>query len=96
MTRSATQAESGSIAKVPMKDFSYDLEGMRKKINSKTKLIFIANPDNPVGTYTSAKRLEAFLKLVPKHVIVVLDEAYYEFARPKKDYPNSSESGNTR
>ena len=83
------QVENVSVVKVPMKNFIYDLEGMRKKINTKTKLIFIANPDNPVGTYTSSKRLEAFLKLVPKNVIVVLDEAYYEFARPKRDYPNS-------
>ncbi len=85
----ATQTESGVVVKVPMKDFSYDLEAMKKKINAKTKVIFIANPDNPVGTYTSAKRLNAFLKLVPKHVLVVLDEAYYEFARAKKDYPDS-------
>ena len=85
----AGQVENASVIKVPMKDFSYDLETMRKKITAKTKLIFIANPDNPVGTYTSAKRLNAFLKLVPERVIVVLDEAYYEFARPKKDYPDS-------
>ena len=85
----SSQAQNGSVIKVPIKDFSYDLEGMRKKINAKTRLIFIANPDNPVGTYTSTKRLNAFLKLVPKHVIVVLDEAYYEFAQSKKDYPDS-------
>ena len=85
----ASQAENATVVKVPIKNFSYDLEGMRKKISSKTKLIFIANPDNPVGTYTSAKRLSAFLKLVPKHVLVVLDEAYYEFAAIKKDYPDS-------
>ncbi len=85
----ATQTENGSVIKVPMKNFSYDLEGMRKKINARTKVVFIANPDNPVGTYTSAKRLAAFLKLVPKNVTVVLDEAYYEFAVSRKDYPDS-------
>ncbi len=85
----AGQAEEAAVIKVPMKDFQYDLEGMRKKISARTKLIFIANPDNPVGTYVNSKRLAAFLKFVPKNVLVVLDEAYYEFARPQKDYPDS-------
>ncbi len=85
----ATQVEDGVVVKVPMKNFAYDLEGMKKKISPRTRLIFIANPDNPVGTYVSAKRLNWFLNLVPKDVIVVVDEAYYEFARPQKDYPDT-------
>ena len=85
----STQAEDGTVVKVPMKHFNYDLDGMRKKINAKTKLVFIANPDNPVGTYVNAKRLTAFLEKVPKEVIVVVDEAYYEFARGKRDYPDT-------
>ena len=85
----ATQVENGTVVKVPMKDFYYDLDAMRRKVGPRTKLIFIANPDNPVGTYVNEKRLQAFLKAVPKEVIVVLDEAYYEFAKTKKDYPDS-------
>lgn len=85
----ATQTEDATIVKVPMKHFQYDLEGMRKKIGPKTKLVFIANPDNPVGTYVNAKRFKAFLDRVPKHVIVVADEAYYEFARGRRDYPDT-------
>lgn len=85
----AAQTENGTVVKVPMKDFRYDLDGMRKAITGRTRIIFIANPDNPVGTYVSAKKLSAFLKLVPKNVIVVLDEAYYEFAVSRKDYPDT-------
>lgn len=85
----AAAAENARLVKVPMKEFRYDLEGMARRINRKTKLIFIANPDNPVGTYIPEKRLAAFLRRVPGRVVVVLDEAYYEFARIRKDYPDS-------
>ncbi len=85
----ATNVENGAVIRVPMKDFHYDLDGMLKKISSRTKLIFIANPDNPVGTYISERALKDFLRFVPKQVVVVLDEAYYDFARVKQDYPES-------
>ncbi len=85
----ATSAEDGRVLKVPMQDFRYDLNAMFAKITPRTKLVFIANPDNPVGTYINQKRLSAFLELVPRGVLVVLDEAYCEFARIKKDYPDS-------
>jgi histidinol-phosphate aminotransferase len=85
----ATSVEDGVVIRVPMKDFRYDLDTMRSKISPRTKLIFIANPDNPVGTYISGQALRNFLRFVPKNVVVVLDEAYYEFARVKKDYPES-------
>ncbi len=85
----ACQVEKAVCIKVPMKDFRYDLDGMLAKLTTRTKLIFIANPDNPVGTYISEKKLAEFLKRVPRNVIVVLDEAYYEFAAENKDYPNS-------
>lgn len=87
----AAQAENGRVVKVPMKDFRYDLDGMLAKIGPRTKLVFIANPDNPVGTYISEKKLTAFLRSVPASVVVVLDEAYYEFAMPRRDYPDSLE-----
>ncbi len=85
----ACSVENGRVVKVPMKNFRYDLEAMKNKISSSTKLIFIANPDNPVGTYIQEKALSEFLRAVPSNVLVVLDEAYYEFARIKKDYPDS-------
>lgn len=86
----ACQVEKAIAIKVPMKDFHYDLNGMLSKIGRRTKIIFIANPDNPVGTYISERKLVDFLKRVPKNVIVVLDEAYFEFAANEhRDYPNS-------
>jgi len=85
----AAQTENGTVVKVPMKNFRYDLDRMKDKISPRTKLIFIANPDNPVGTYIQEARLVEFLKAVPENVVVVLDEAYYEFARVHRDYPDS-------
>ena len=85
----ACSVENGRIAKVPMKNFRYDLDGMKSRINIRTRVIFIANPDNPVGTYIDEKSLMSFLSAVPSNVVVVLDEAYCEFARVKKDYPDS-------
>ncbi len=62
-----------------MRGLGYDLEAILNKINNKTKVIFIANPNNPTGTYVSKPELNKFLKKVPKRVIVVLDEAYDVF-----------------
>jgi histidinol-phosphate aminotransferase len=85
----AGQVERAKVVKVPMKQFRYDLDAMRQKIGPRTKLVFIANPDNPVGTYVKAAALSRFLKAVPRRVTVVLDEAYYEFAAGRRDYPRS-------
>ncbi len=85
----ASQVENGVVIKVPMTNFRYDLDSMRKKIGPRTKLIFVANPDNPVGTYIKEKSLIRFLTAVPKNVVVVLDEAYYEFAKDAPGYPDS-------
>ena len=85
----ACSVENARVVRVPMKNFHYDLQAMAGKINERTKLIFIANPDNPVGTYVNEKALRVFLTRVPGDVAVVLDEAYYEFGRIKKDYPDS-------
>ena len=56
-----------------------DLNSIYKKITSNTKLIFIANPANPTGTYISLKYIDEFLKIIPKKISVILDEAYYEY-----------------
>ena len=75
------------VKEVPMKNFRYDLERIKDSITPKTKIIFIANPDNPNSTYISHSGLLKFLKDVPKNILVFLDEAYYEFA--PKDFPDS-------
>ena len=74
---------------VPMKKYRYDLEMMANKITDYTKIIYIANPDNPMGTYITRKEFDEFYKYVPERVLIILDEAYFEFADDIDDYPDS-------
>ncbi|MBC8322245.1 MAG: histidinol-phosphate transaminase [Candidatus Marinimicrobia bacterium] len=74
---------------VSMKNHHYDLEAMAEKINDYTKLIYIANPDNPMGTYITREEFDSFYAHVPDRVLIILDEAYYEFAQSTPDYPDS-------
>jgi histidinol-phosphate aminotransferase len=67
------------IITVPLKYFKYDLEAMKKRIDKKTKLIFIANPNNPTGTYVTKYELEDFIAGLPENLLLVLDEAYDTF-----------------
>jgi histidinol-phosphate aminotransferase len=67
------------IITVPLRNFKYDLKAMRKKVNKKTKLIFISNPNNPTGTYVNKYELKDFMNDLPKNVLLVLDEAYDTF-----------------
>ena len=57
-----------------------DLQNMKKCISNKTKVIFIANPSNPTGTILKIKEIDDFIKSIPKKIIVVIDEAYYEYS----------------
>ena len=68
---------------VPLKDFAHDLQAFSNALSSKTKLVYICNPNNPTGTMVSLLAVEAFLKICPAHVLVVLDEAYYEYVEEK-------------
>jgi len=64
---------------VPDPDFAHDLEGMLAAITPQTKEVFIANPNNPTGTLLSQEQIDWFMERVPNHIVVVFDEAYYEF-----------------
>ena len=83
----ASTAHGAKIKVVPMRYFKYDLKAMKDAINKNTKAVFIANPDNPNGTYVARHELEDFLKGLPGETIVFLDEAYFEFVE-EQDYPN--------
>ncbi len=85
----ASSIEGVKVRTVPLKDFRYDLKGMAKKLNKNTKIVFIANPDNPTGSFVSRGEIDWFLRKVKRDTIVFFDEAYYEFARKLKDYPNT-------
>lgn len=71
-----------------MKDYAHDLEAMADRISVKTKVIFIANPNNPTGTMVTAERVDRFMERVPDDVLVVFDEAYYEYVT-NEDYPQT-------
>ena len=74
---------------VPMKNYRYNLQAMAEKITDYTKIIYIANPDNPMGTYVTRDEFNEFYSHVPKRVLIILDEAYYEFAKDSPNYPDS-------
>jgi histidinol-phosphate aminotransferase len=82
----ATQAVGGRAIVVPAKNYGHDLAAMAKAIAPDTKLVFIANPNNPTGTFIPAAEIETFLDLMPQDVVVVLDEAYNEYLAPELQY----------
>jgi histidinol-phosphate aminotransferase len=71
---------------VPAREFGHDLDAMRAAIGDDTRLVFVANPNNPTGTFIDAAPLLAFLQSVPSHVTVLLDEAYTEYLSPAQRY----------
>ncbi len=70
-------------------DWRFDLAALTHKINERTKIIYLANPNNPTGTIFIRSEFEAFLKKIPEWLLVILDEAYFEFARENSQYPDS-------
>jgi len=78
------QVTGATKVAVPLKRFAHDLPAMQAAITPKTKLIFLANPNNPTGTCVDPRALETFLRTVPQDVVVVLDEAYYEYVPPER------------
>lgn len=81
------QAGVGEI-KVPLKDYTLDLVAMKAAVNPKTRMVFICNPNNPTGTYVTEGDVRAFLEGVREDVLVVFDEAYFEYVTAG-DYPDS-------
>ncbi|MBL7031687.1 MAG: histidinol-phosphate transaminase [Nitrospira sp.] len=73
------QAVKGKNIIVPLKDAKHDLDAMASAITDRTRIIFIANPNNPTGTINTAAEMDTFMKRVPDDVLVVVDEAYYEY-----------------
>ncbi len=82
------QAAGGIRVMVMLKDYRLDLEAMARAITPMTKLVFIANPNNPTATIVTAEEVEQFMERVPERAIVVFDEAYYEFAQGP-DFPDT-------
>lgn len=81
----------GKVVNVPLRDdFSHDLDAMLDAITDRTKMVFVCNPNNPTGTSIGSKAFAAFIERVPRHVLIAVDEAYYEFVR-SEDFPRSLE-----
>ena len=78
-----TQATGATGVVVPAKNYSHDLSAMLAAITDQTRIVFVANPNNPTGTLLGKEALYAFLTQVPKHVLIVLDEAYDEYLSPE-------------
>ncbi|MCL4409607.1 histidinol-phosphate transaminase [Aliidiomarina haloalkalitolerans] len=92
-----TKAIGAKPVAVPAKNYGHDLDAMLAAITPKTRMIFVANPNNPTGTFLTTAELQDFIAKVPRHVLVVLDEAYYEYVPERdrapslqwiEDYPN--------
>lgn len=81
-----------AVVKVPITDqYGFDVDGILSSINEKTKMIYIANPNNPTGTYLTKDEYQKLVNAIPENVLLVLDEAYYEFAESIRDFPKAIE-----
>jgi histidinol-phosphate aminotransferase len=83
-----TQAAGGINVIVPCKDMHHDLKAMAERITNRTKVVFIANPNNPTGTMNTKAEMDRFMEVVPDNVIVAVDEAYFEYVT-HADYPDA-------
>jgi histidinol-phosphate aminotransferase len=83
-----TQAANGTNVIVPCRDLRHDLDAMADAITARTRLVFIANPNNPTGTMNTKAEMDRFLSRVPGHVLVCVDEAYFEYVT-RADYPDT-------
>lgn len=70
-------------------EYGFDTEAMLKAIDDDTKMIYIANPNNPTGTYINKKEYKSFIEQVPDRVLIIADEAYFEYAKDVADYPHA-------
>lgn len=84
----AIRATGAQLIEIPLKDYRFDLDAMAGSLNAKTKIVYLANPNNPTGTMFTANEFDAFLARVPGHVFVVIDEAYCDYIE-RPDYSRS-------
>ena len=80
--------EKAEVREVSLKDGIHDLDAMFAQVDEHTRIVWICNPNNPTGTYVAEKQLLSFLEAVPKTTLVIIDEAYYEYAGAR-DYPQT-------
>lgn len=86
----ATQGVGARAIVVPAVKYGHDLDAMAAAIDADTRLVYVANPNNPTGTFVKADAIEAFLNKVPSNVVVVLDEAYNEYLAPENQFESAN------
>lgn len=84
----AAKLNNARLHLVPLREHRFDLPAILERVNERTKIIFIANPNNPTGTIVTADEVEVFMNALPEHVVVVWDQAYQEYVS-RADYPNT-------
>lgn len=89
--RIVAQSVGAEHVVIPTEDWCHDLPAMLAAVTDNTRLMFIANPNNPTGTWVDTENLHELLEQIPTHVIVVVDEAYFEYAEHEPDYPDASQ-----
>lgn len=88
MYKLAVLGGHGIPVEVPLKNWTHNLSAMVEAVTDRTRLFFLCNPNNPTGTMLTAKEIDEFLPQLPPHVVVVMDEAYYEYVR-HSEFPDS-------
>ncbi len=77
-----------TIARVPLHDYAYDLTALAAAVNERTRIVYLANPNNPTGSMLTRREFESFVERIPPQILVILDEAYGEFAAANPEYPD--------
>lgn len=85
------KGRANKFIEVPMleNEYKFDLNGILNQINEKTKVIYLCNPNNPTGTIFTKTEFDDFIKKVPESILLILDEAYFEYAESEPEYPDS-------
>ncbi|WP_153101869.1 histidinol-phosphate transaminase [Paraburkholderia hayleyella] len=87
--QNAVKATGARLIQVPAKDYGHDLDAMAQAITPGTRVVYLANPNNPTGTFFTLDALRAFMERVPGNVVVLLDEAYNEYLEPALRYDST-------
>ncbi len=86
----STRKFGRKLRTIPLRDYRFDLDALAEAIDKRTKVVYVANPNNPTGTMVTDTEFRSFMERVPDNVLVVLDEAYTIYAREHVDYPNGA------
>ncbi|HKD09661.1 MAG TPA: histidinol-phosphate transaminase [Bryobacteraceae bacterium] len=87
--RVLAQSRGVGYRTIPLRDWRFDLPALARAVNEKTKIVYLANPNNPTGTIFTRQEFDDFYAHIPERVLIILDEAYFEFAKDNPRYPDS-------